>query len=591
MKKKLLPIAISLLIVNALVLPANAQAAAKLVGKEEVNGITGINNINVNGRRYNATFVDGSFNTMIALDATLLYLKEFATAATEAMSALFTGKGALQGSSLDFHPEYAFGTNTVYTGTDGTKAVNYATLWSLENAVDTLRVDIAAFTNREQSSDQVDGWTSATKRLKTVDSLSGNYIKWKAVAVTTSTEEQLGRALFSDANMSVNRNKSCASCHSLTRVAAPGETVGLLTGGLFIDPKNTLEGTAASEGSMAGTMGTLNAPSVGYAAFSPFFHWDSTKGVYVGGQFWNGRAATLEEQAKIPFLNADEMAMPSKWAVVSRLKEVYKPAFKKVYGFDLNKVPTNELAPASARAPASVEVAYNLMAKAIVAFEKSPFFNRFTSKYDFYLAGKTQLSAEEARGLAVFKDPKSHCSECHSTELTIAPDGGVFPPLLSNYSHHNSGLPRNITLVENHLEALGTGGRPEIAAKDPLHKQEGRFKTPSLRNVALTAPYGQNGVFKTLEQCVRFYANRDTLGVVDNNLSFGFGVTGWPASEIPQNKNTKVMGNLALTEQEITDIVAFLKTLTDNYPLYAKDPNVPRGTPSPFAKVPFPPMP
>ncbi|MGZ8152699.1 MAG: cytochrome c peroxidase [Methylovulum sp.] len=104
---------------------------------------------------------------------------------------------------------------------------------------------------------------------------------------------------------------------------------------------NVKKGTAVSSGSEPFATGSLNAPSIGYAAYSPLFHWDEQEGLYVGGQFWNGRVRNLTEQAKKPFLNPLEMAMPSKWMVVNRLKENedYQKLFWQIYQFNLDTVP------------------------------------------------------------------------------------------------------------------------------------------------------------------------------------------------------------------------------------------------------------
>lgn len=398
---------------------------------------------------------------------------------------------------------------------------------------------------------------------------------------------QLGRKLYRDRNLSLHRNQSCASCHDLRPVRglpAPG----------FVDPDNVRRGSAVSDGSVAGRHGRLNAPSVGYAAFSPFFHWDGAEGLYVGGQFWNGRARTLAEQAAQPFLNPDEMAMPSAWAVVTRLKErrAYVRAFRRLLDIDLDAIPPHELASAGMRPPPGVPAAYAALTEAIAAFEKSRFFNRFTSKFDFFLAGQTDLSAQELRGLALFEDPgKGNCAACHVSSPTIAPDGSLFPPLFTDFTYDNIGLPRNRAIPGDPEPDPGLGGRADIAARDPSGSELGKHKVMSLRNIALTAPYGHNGVFTSLEQIVHFYNTRDVLGQVPDNLDPGFGITGWPEPEVPQNVNREELGDLGLSAEEEADLVAFLKTLTDGYPEWGKDPKVPPGTPSPFADVPFPPLP
>ena len=116
-------------------------------------------------------------------------------------------------------------------------------------------------------------------------------------------------------------------------------------------------------------------------------------------------------------------------------------------------------------------------------------------------------------------------------------------------------------------------------------------KVSSLRNVALTAPYGHNGVFATLEEIVHFYNTRETLGRVTSDQDPGFGVTGWAPPEVAFNVNFDEVGSLNLSAVEEAALVAFLKTLTDKYPETGGDPNVPPGTPSPFQGTPFPPFP
>ena len=127
-------------------------------------------------------------------------------------------------------------------------------------------------------------------------------------------EQRLGSALYQDTNLSLNGNQACASCHSLETIELFGGAETPAPG--FVDPENVATGTPVSKGSIEGRTGGLNSPSAGYAAFSPTFFFDEGEGLWIGGQFWNGRAPTLEEQAKGPFLNPVEMAMPSKWAVV-----------------------------------------------------------------------------------------------------------------------------------------------------------------------------------------------------------------------------------------------------------------------------------
>ncbi|HYC00625.1 MAG TPA: cytochrome c peroxidase [Candidatus Limnocylindrales bacterium] len=413
-----------------------------------------------------------------------------------------------------------------------------------------------------------------------------------AAGVRLDEEQRLGRLLYKDRDLSVGRNQACASCHRLgkvrnedgMRLPAPG----------FVDGANVRTGSAVSRGSVAGRFGTLNSPSAGYAAFSPAFHWNEDQQTYVGGQFWNGRASTLAEQAAAPFLNPAEMAMPSKWAVVTRLAQNngYVERFEAVYGIDLSTIPQQELAPAEATAPGGVDDAYDRMTRAIAAFEKSRRFARFTSKFDFYLAGMTELTAQEAEGLEVFElGSKGNCSACHPSTPGTASDGSLFPPLFTDFRYDNLGLPRNVNIPGDPAPDAGLGGRADIAEVDPEGLERGKHKVMSLRNIAITPPYGHNGVFATLEQIVHFYNTRDTLGTVADNNRPGFGKTGWPPPEISQNVNVTELGSLGLTPAEEDALVAFLETLTDGYPEWGNDPLVPPGTRSPFRNTPLPEFP
>jgi cytochrome c peroxidase len=119
--------------------------------------------------------------------------------------------------------------------------------------------------------------------------------------------------------------------------------------------------------------------------------------LYIGGQFWDGRAATHTEQVKGPFLNPVEMAMDNEAAVLAAMidgnnpnAKAYRKLFKKVYGVDLARLDLNE--------PIRVNTAYELVAEAIAAFEQTGFFRPFTSKYDYYLAGKAELSCPGGKG-------------------------------------------------------------------------------------------------------------------------------------------------------------------------------------------------
>jgi len=393
-----------------------------------------------------------------------------------------------------------------------------------------------------------------------------------SLAWRDALERRLGERLFSDKNLSLLRNQACASCHRLTPATDP-ETGRPFRAPGFVDSDNVEHGTAVSDGSVPGRFGRLNSPSVGYAAFSPAFHWDATEELYVGGQFWNGRASTLADQAAQPFLNPREMAMPSKAAVVARLKEniSYRVLFWLVY----------ELSIARPLSAAQTDGVYRAMTRAIAAFERARSFSKFTSKFDYFMAGRLELTPQERLGLDLF-NTKAQCALCHISTPTKNSDGTWTPALFTDFTYDNIGVPRNLDIPGNPAPDQGLGGRPDIIAADPQGLEIGKHKVMSLRNIAITPPYGHNGVFATLEEITHFYNTRDTLGRVPDNRHKGFGITGWPPPEVPRNVNGDELGNLGLTAREEAALVAFMRTLTDGYSFWARDPRVAPGTSSPY---------
>ena len=195
-------------------------------------------------------------------------------------------------------------------------------------------------------------------------------------------KEQLGKELFLDKDLSTAPGQACARCHA----AATG----------FGQPDADLP---VSRGVHPDRCGNRNDLTAAYAAFSPRFHYDAKERHYLGGLFWDGRAATLEEQAKGPFLNPLEMANPTAAAVVTKVQQSsYAGLFREVFGpeafTDLNR-------------------AYDLVAEAIAAYERTHELNPFSSKYDLFLQGKVKLTDQERRGLASFEDKKKgRCVQC-----------------------------------------------------------------------------------------------------------------------------------------------------------------------------------
>lgn len=351
--------------------------------------------------------------------------------------------------------------------------------------------------------------------------------------------QQLGRRLFHDERLSEPRGQSCATCH------APATA--------FTDPD---AGSPTSQGVDPALFGNRNAPSAMYAAFSPTFHFDEAEGLYVGGQFWDGRAATLEEQAKGPFLNPLEMANPDKETVVRKIRESeYAGLFRRVFGADVFDDPA---------------LAFERAAEAIAAFERTRAFSPFGSKYDAWLAGRARLTAQELRGLELFeREDKGNCAACHPSR----PADVDTPPLFTDFTFDNLGVPRN---PENRFYAMPARFNPAGAAfVDPglggvtgESDQDGKHKVPTLRNVALTAPYMHNGYFRTLRGVVDFYNTRDTKPRCDDPFTVEASAIAqncWPVAEVENNVNTDELGNLRLTDEEVDDIVAYLHTLTDGW--------------------------
>lgn len=323
----------------------------------------------------------------------------------------------------------------------------------------------------------------------------------------------LGKKIFFDSTLSNPIGQSCATCH--------------MPKNGFADP----EQLAVSRGANKSMFGTRNAPTVTYAAFTPFFHYDDVDEVYVGGLFWDGRAATLHEQAMNPFLTHHEMGNTNKKMVVERVMNAeYKDLFLHVFGPD---------------AFDSIDLAFDNIAMAIEEFEEAAELSPFTSKFDYYLKGQVKLTDQEMRGLEIFNDTlKAKCSACHPSTA----DPHTNAVLFTDFTYDNIGLPVNPHLIE-----LNKDYKPDLGLGAILKQasENGKFKVPTLRNVAITAPYFHNGVFKTLEEVMQFYNSRDS------------GKFGPP--EVAENVNMEELGDLKLTDLEMNDVVAFMKTLTDGY--------------------------
>jgi len=281
------------------------------------------------------------------------------------------------------------------------------------------------------------------------------------------TRAALGEKLFFDKLLSRDRTIACASCHL---------------------PQFGFADTVAFSRGINGTPTRRNTPGITNVSGRPNF-------------FWDGRAATLEEQALQPIISPDEMGLPIAQAV-QRLNqsESYRLLFRQVFNDTANE--------------------HNIL-QAIAAFERT--LETANSPYDRYINGDdAALSPAAKRGRLLFIG-KANCNNCHSGEDFTAD------------RFKNIGLFNGTTLLD--------AGRYEVT-HDSAHL--GLFKVPSLRNVAVTAPYMHNGMFKTLKDVLHYYNQPDSF--LRNSIR----------RDLSLNKP------LQLTPGELDDLEAFLVSLTDD---------------------------
>lgn len=367
--------------------------------------------------------------------------------------------------------------------------------------------------------------------------------------------ERLGRHIFEDTNLSEPAGLSCASCHEPAKA---------------FQGHNNSRIPAVAQGSRPGHFGSRNTPSLMYAAFIPAFHFTSekdgngdTEWKAVGGQFLDGRATHLAEQVEGPLLNADEMNNASRGMVVDKVRAApYAPLMRQIFGTNVFDSP---------------ETAFAKIAEAVAAFENTAAFRPFSSKFDAVLAGRETFTPQEAKGFTLFKDPeKGNCIACHvGKEDSREPTDWLFTDL----TYDNLGVPRNTALPTNgdpkHFD-LGLCKNPNLAASLPKEVTAdslcGAFRVPTLRNIAVTAPYMHNGFFTDLRETVRFYATRDTAPGLWYPKKPGGGVKRF--DDLPKAWHANVNATEApydrkrgesprLTDEDIDALVAFLNTLTD----------------------------
>lgn len=402
-------------------------------------------------------------------------------------------------------------------------------------------------------------------RYKDIFLVLGIILGVAGTAYALTPQEQLGKSIFFDENLSVNMNQSCASCHA-PMSGWTGPTANVNAHG------------AVYEGSVAGRFGNRKPPSSAYATQSPILHFTKQAGgMFVGGNFWDGRAtgerlgSPSAEQALGPFLNPLEQALNSPADVIGTIcASAYSNDFKNVCG-------------ATACDAGNVNAAYDCVGLSIAAYEASPEVNRFSSKYDAVVARKAKFTRQEQDGFNLFMG-KAKCSKCH----VVAPMGKK--ALFTDYTFDNLGVPKN---PENPFYGQ-TGFNPEGASwidnglggflnAQMMHPEWvpfakanfGKHKVPTLRNVdkwdgslgAKAKAYGHNGYFKSLKGIVHFYNTRDVLAVCPDTYTEAQALAAncWPLPEIALNMNTAELGNLSLTPAEEDALVEFMKTLSDGF--------------------------
>lgn len=310
---------------------------------------------------------------------------------------------------------------------------------------------------------------------------------------TTPAKVALGERLFHDPMLSRDHTVSCASCHDVRDGAGA-------------------DGRATAVG-VTGVAGKRNSPTVWNAA-------------YQARLFWDGRAGSLEEQAKGPPLNPDEMGMPSFAAIEERLRAEpsYAPAFAAAFGD-------------------GTPITMDRVAQAVAAYERT--LVTADSPYDRFVAGDNNaLSAAQQRGMWLFQS--SGCIMCHSgpnfSGASLVGPKNPYAPLFAD--------------------------RSEVARRYHLDRESGRaapgprgvWRIPSLRNVALTAPYFHSGAVTELREAVRVMATSQLNATIATDAA----APRPPRWDTATRRFVPPEHRLVLSEGDVDDIVHFLEGLSSD---------------------------
>jgi cytochrome c peroxidase len=358
--------------------------------------------------------------------------------------------------------------------------------------------------------------------------------------------------MFFDPSLSASGKMSCGSCHSPLAAFGPPNPLPVQLGGKDMQ--------------QSGMRAVL---SLKYLQATPPFteHFfdsddagdDSIDNGPTGGLTWDGRVDRGRDQARIPLLSPFEMANESAADFVARLRRAaYFGEFRRIYGDTVLTEPGK---------------AFTAALEAFEVYQQSyAEFYPYSSKYDAYLAGKAELTGRERRGLSLFEDPaKGNCARCHLS----APGKDGTPPQFTDYGLVALGVPRNVAIPADsdpNFFDLGLCGPLRSDLRDRADYC-GRFKTPSLRNVATRRVFFHNGIFHTLRQAVEFYVQRDTSperwysrDAVGNIRKFDDLPAAYQANvDVEPPFGGRPGDRPALSDDEIDDVIAFMQTLTDGF--------------------------
>lgn len=423
---------------------------------------------------------------------------------------------------------------------------------------------------------------------------------------------QVGQKVFFDKTLSGGKNMACATCHN------PQYAYG---------PPNSLSVQLGSDPSQAGERAV---PSLRYKSMTPAYNdiADNPDGITQnapgGGFMLDGRATTLATQAAFPLLNPIEMNNASPAAVVQAVQNSsYAALFQQAFG---------------ANVFSDVTTAFNDIGLALQAYQSEDnSFQPYSSKFDLYVDNKIggQLTPAELRGLKLFNDTDhgAGCVACHYAGANF--DGSV--ALMTDFTYQAIGAPRNDASIPGNTDPIPRNSDPtyfDMGLCGPLNNVHtpgtansgqgpdpftsvnvpdpycGRFKVPTLRNVATRTALFHNGVFHSLVQVLHFYNTRDTnpeywypgtggnTGAPVTNPSYALFPTAAPGAtinkfndlpaayqgnidnELPMGQGQTDAGGVtaangalpravhatpALTDQDISDLICFLNTLSDGY--------------------------